>query len=690
MSVVGRSADYRLLAAIADVSDSELTAGLREAVAHQVLVAEPDGLAYRFRHALVHEAVYEDLLPNERVQMHTAVAAHLEQNPMWFDGDSTELASELACHWNAAHDQRKELPAALAAAEAATQKYAYPEALSHYERAVAVWEHLVDGPELAGMSHAQLLRLTADAAQMSGRFDRSVAFIGEALRAVDVDAEPIEAGLAHERLGRYLWQVNRPAEEYLAENYRAVELVPADPPTVERARVLATLGQQLMLAGRNLAAIETCWQAIDVAQQVGARAEEGHARNSLGSALGGIGKYDEGRNELERARDIAVQTRSWSDLARAAVNLSANLQSLGRWTEALDLALDGADVARRHGIERACGTFLRFNAAEAFYELGRWDEMEEQVREAEAIDAEGVDKQRGFLTMADLLAGRGQYDAALEQLDASRAMRGHMDPNPALEHAIVETRIRGWSGDVDGALDIALDVTRQGLSAEALMCGCSSAGPHLMTIAASLADDDKVAPFAEALDGWIDASDLAEEPSSAEVPALRRQLQAELHRDDPERWRAVADEWARGDRLPKLAYARYRQARAHLATGDRDAAEIAIQEADAVATRVGWAWMSEQTKALAQREHLDLGVDIAPPTPADRAGLTAREREVLRLLSAGRTNRQIGEELFISTKTASVHVSNILAKLQVSNRGEAAAAARRLGLDIDAPAAIAG
>ncbi len=69
-----------------------------------------------------------------------------------------------------------------------------------------------------------------------------------------------------------------------------------------------------------------------------------------------------------------------------------------------------------------------------------------------------------------------------------------------------------------------------------------------------------------------------------------------------------------------------------------------------------------------------------PATPAEQAGLTAHEREVLELLSEGRTNRQIGEVLFISTKTASVHVSNILAKLQVANRGEAAATARRLGL----------
>src|SRR5262249_22573336 len=108
-----------------------------------------------------------------------------------------------------------------------------------------------------------------------------------------------------------------------------------------------------------------------------------------------------------------------------------------------------------------------------------------------------------------------------------------------------------------------------------------------------------------------------------------------------------------------------------------------------LASRVGFAWMSDQIAEVARREQLDLGESLAPATPADRAGLTAREREVLRLLSEGRTNRQIGEELFIATKTASVHVSNILAKLQVTNRGEAAAAAGRLGLDAeDLPATV--
>ena len=314
LSVIGRSADYRLVTAVADMPEAELNEGLRDAVAHQVLVAEPDALAYEFRHTLVYEAIYEDLLPSERVRLHTAIADQLEREPDWYNGDATELASELVCHWTSAHDQRRALPATLEAARSAEQMYAYPEALQHTEAALALWGQVPDAPALTGLSHARLLRHAGEIAQMSGRFDRAVAYVREALDEVDAETDPVEAGLAHERLGRFLWGVNRPADEYLVENFKAVELIPPVPPTVERARVLATLGQQLMLAGRNTESIDICWQAIDVAQQVGARVEEGHARNTLGSALGGIGRFDDGRRRARacarhRARDPVLGRR---------------------------------------------------------------------------------------------------------------------------------------------------------------------------------------------------------------------------------------------------------------------------------------------------------------------------------------------------------------------------------------------
>jgi DNA-binding CsgD family transcriptional regulator len=151
----------------------------------------------------------------------------------------------------------------------------------------------------------------------------------------------------------------------------------------------------------------------------------------------------------------------------------------------------------------------------------------------------------------------------------------------------------------------------------------------------------------------------------------------------PARWRDVGDAWQRAQRLPHVAYARWREAQARLQGGEgAAAAEVPLREAHSIAATLRYVPMLAALEALARRARIEIGAPTdEASSPFDRVGLTAREREVLDLVAAGRTNRQIADELFISTKTASVHVSNILAKLGVSNRGEAAARARDLALE---------
>jgi DNA-binding CsgD family transcriptional regulator len=304
--------------------------------------------------------------------------------------------------------------------------------------------------------------------------------------------------------------------------------------------------------------------------------------------------------------------------------------------------------------------------------------MEEQIREANSVDVEGVDRMRSGQQWAQLLAGRGDYDAAAARLEEARGLRSkHDDHMASLEHAALDARIRAWSGDAAGAIAIA----RSEVATQGTPSACVDAGPALLAVAASVADDSAtLAGFAAVLDAWI-ADGRWGGGAPADYERVRAQIEAERHRDDAGAWRLVAQSWEAGNRLPNLAYARYREAGAHVAQGENTAAEAAAQESYEIATRVGFAWLVAQVGGLARAHGLDLGESLRVDTPAAATGLTAREREVLTLLAAGRTNRQIGEELFISTKTASVHVSNILAKLRVANRGEAAAAARRLGLD---------
>ena len=690
-AVIGRTADHRLLEAVAGLSHEELLAGTREAVAQHLLVTDGDALEYRFRHALVREAVEDDLLPGDRVALHTRVAEVLAEQPDWFDGGAAQLFAELACHWDAARDAPRALVAALDAARAAERIYAYGDALEHAELILALWAQVPDAEELTGMRHVEMVRYAATQAEMSGSTDRALDYIRSAIGEVDPVDDPVTAGMLHERFGRYLWMLSRSWSDILEHCREAVRLVPAEP-SPARAKVLATLGQQLMLAARNDEAISVCEQAIAVAQEVGDPVIEGHARNSLGATLGGIGRMDEGLAELHRARELALETESWEDVARAAVNEGGALHTMARDEEALAISLEGAEIARAHGLDRAYGSFLRLNAGEALRVLGRWDEADEQLREVEGTDPIGIDAWRLADQRCLLAVGRAHFETAraeaerVEQLiGPAGAVRDHL----TIEHAWIA--IASWSGDEAGALERAVDAMRAPVGELSL---CSDVGIEVIV---------------EGLAAGASAASRTREPDAREtylrqVGELGGQLDqwvatgrwgggrpghvtAEIARaagdDDGPRWLAVAELWASHGMRPREAYARFRAAEAFVRGDDREAAAASAREAYGRAREIGWVGVRDAIASLARRARLDLGTGSdAVASPADRYGLTARELDVVALVAEGRTNRQIADALFISAKTASVHVSNILAKLGVTNRGEAAAAARRLGLDL--------
>jgi DNA-binding CsgD family transcriptional regulator len=687
-AVVGRHVDHRMLVALVSLPEPLLLEALRDAVLEQVLVADDEGLGYRFRHALMHEAIYDDLLPGERVALHTRVAELLGEHPDWYSqcvGDACEgeIASEVACHWYAAHDSPRALSASLDAARAAERMYAYNEALAHDERALSLWASVPDAERLTGVRHIDVLRDAATQADRAGDLDRALAFARAALEEVDVDADPVTAGRLHERLARSLWITGAPLSEVLDECTEAVRLVP-DEPTEARASVLATRGQHLMLGGRP-DAIDACNEAIRAAQVAGSRAIEGHARNSLGSALTGIGRLDEGIEQLHQARALALETRTWADVARVAVNEGSALINMARLADALKISLEGAEIAHERGLDHSCGAFLRLNASEALFDLGRWDEIDEQLPLIESTLRTGIDEWRAAAFRSLMDAARGRFDearAASARLRAVLEQRGDDRERLSLERNDVAIAV--WEGDHATIAERALAVARRPV-ADARVCadvsvavaldGLAAAGPQRPEIAHALADE---------FDGWI-ASERWGGGRPGGLPALRAQVAAEVARADGRsdggEWTAVADMWAALDMGPRESYARWRASEAFVGAGDREAATVAAARAYELASAIGWAWVRDNVAVFARRARLAIELpDVSIVTPAERLGLTAREIEVLGLVAEGRTNRQIADTLYISSKTASVHVSNILTKLSVANRGEAAATARRLAL----------
>jgi tetratricopeptide (TPR) repeat protein len=207
------------------------------------------------------------------------------------------------------------------------------------------------GPGAAASSpldQIAVLHRAAEAADLAGRCELAVALATRALGQIDADAEPLRAGVLLDRLCHYYWFASD-SSAAMAAVEQAVATVPADPPTWERARVLAAHGRVLMLMGRESQAMARCEEAIAVARQVGARAEEAHALNMLGTALCTLGNMEAGIAYLEQARAIASELGEVTELILVHMNLATVLEESGRCADAAEIYLAGLDVARRFG-----------------------------------------------------------------------------------------------------------------------------------------------------------------------------------------------------------------------------------------------------------------------------------------------------------------------------------------------------
>ncbi len=447
-AVIGNRVPHGFLAAVAASQQMELDPeALRECVEQHVLVVDDAG--YRFRHALVQEAVYDDLLPGERAGMHARVAEVLDRQPALLEARTADVDAELACHWYSAHELAHALRASVRAADGARQMYAFPEALAHLERALELWDRVPDAERLAEASYAEVMLRAAAVAELSGRLDHALALAERALEAVDETEDPVAAALVHERIARYAWMNRRAFDDIVVHNEAAVELVPAAPPTRERALVEAALGQQLMVHDRSNEALAWCDAAIATARAVGDRVIEGHARNTRGAALAHAGRLDEGLGELYLALEIARENGSWPDVSRAYVNISGALEGASRFAEALAVARAGLDEVENHGLSQCDGVFLRTHLAEALFELGHWDEVERQLRDLDRMFAVGIDAThrdegwfRLFLHRGDVAGAQAVY----EHMSQHAASTGAREMSPYFAGALAMAR-----GDLQGA-----------------------------------------------------------------------------------------------------------------------------------------------------------------------------------------------------------------------------------------------
>ncbi|MCV0404288.1 MAG: AAA family ATPase [Chloroflexi bacterium] len=697
-SVAGARVDHATLALVAGLRDDELTEAIREAVEHHLLVptAPEETPGYRFRHALVQEVVYEELLPNERTRLHAAYAGTLDARA---NGDAREragVAAQLAHHWFLAHDHEHALPAALDAARAAVETFAHHEAQALLERALEMWPKVPVHRLPAGIDRRSILEDAAEAAAQSGNTRRSIDLVRSALAETDPVIEPMRAGVLHHRLAWYLnesgdWQAGVRAME------RAVELIPLDPPSQERARVVADLAHSLMIRSRFTESMAMAEAALAVSRSVGARLAETRALTALGLDLACRSDLARGIPMLRDGYALAMELADPQAIFLTSVGLGWALDEAALHAEALEIATAARERLRSMGADARFGGQLGSKMARALYDLGRWDEA------LRVIDAEIAGDPTRY-AMRWLLSNR-------IQLNIGRGIFAEVRRDLATYEALGE-QVVGPDPDLMGARRAELAIaTGDPRAARALVAETLARldEPELDTDARRLLVTGLRAEASEA----DQARDVGDRRRLAAAIERSTELQAQVRRHEA-RIREVATELSR----PIVADLVFCEALASRTRGEvdveawetavaerrllgrpfelgrvllgfatvairarrRDDGAAAIAEAHAIAVDLGSGPLRENVESLARRARIGIeGVDTADDAVA-RLGLTPREREVLALVADGRSNRQIGDALFMAESTAGVHVSNILSKLGVTRRSEAAALAHRMGL----------
>jgi DNA-binding CsgD family transcriptional regulator/tetratricopeptide (TPR) repeat protein len=687
-AVAGRRVEHDLLRAAVQLPEDELESALREAVGRQLLVPGEDA-TYSFRHALTREAVYTDLLPGERVRLHRAFAKLLAGH-----GRSGESAAERAHHSRESHDLADALTASLEAADHAQRVGAPAEELRHLETVLELWPAVDPAARPQDGDSVTLTLRASAAAAHAGETHRAVHLTRAALARAGSDADSELAARVRYTLAGNLMRIDnlKAAFTYSSE---ALAMIPAEPPSYTWVWAAATHVMAARYVGRDEDAERVARQALSIAEQLRLADAQADLMISLVGLEAPNRRTPGGRDRLRQARELARGASNIPVEMRALYNLAVGCYESGDLDECLTWLADGLDRARRAGLlSSPYALELRYLQSLVLYTLGRWEEC---ARAAEA-DTERLPAAGGFATGPALYVAlaRGDQDAT----DRAHALLdGPFDWMATLVAGIVLTDAAAAGGDAEAAVE-RMRATIAALTGDSAT-DRPDVGVRLAALALSAVADAaaQARPTGDAAGAsrWTDtASELVElarataakgEDGSRQGPeglAWLARAEAEWLRahsgPDVAAWEKAVAAFGYGDPY-ELARCRRRLAEALLAAGRRaEAAEQARAVRD-TAVHLGAVPLREAVDALIRRGRL-----AESPSDAGRAAvLTARESDVLRLLVRGRTNRQIGEELFITGKTASVHVSNILAKLGAASRTEAVSIAYREGLIDPAP-----
>jgi DNA-binding CsgD family transcriptional regulator/tetratricopeptide (TPR) repeat protein len=684
-AVAGRQVSHELLAGVLDIDAVGLDAALREAV-EQHLLEPTGGTGYEFRHALLAEAVYADLLPGERVRLHARYFQVLTTA-------GSASAAELARHARESHDLAAAFTASVRAGDEAMTVAAAEDAMRHFESALELAAH---APPATSNPASSVAAKAAEAASVAGHAFRALALARQSLADLPAGADPLVRASVLLDVARYAIPVDSETD-IQRTTAAALRLVPAGVADSLRARIAAIHARHLRSMGLDLEARRWAQEAIQLATVAGDTDTADEARTTAavldqraGDPTTAIKTLLELREQARSRGELASELRSGYTLGNLYLEGGDLLHAVAAYEGAAQRARAGGRPWAVFGIEsRVLATLTR-------YYLGDWDaslahcsvggQAPPPLGEAMLVAARlAVLAGRGelsalvllphlaewrpresmvavqMLAAADLYAYAGEPNKALELLDTIAAELVELWQQPLLPAQI---RLSGL------ALGILSDSVA-GLSQTDRRAAVERGERYVAAAKAVVTDNEQSARHvgveALAWDCRLDAEwNRLRWLAGIDAPSLETNIAG---------WQAALTAFDYGDQYEQ-ARCRSRLATVLSAAGQSAEAAEQVERATVTARALGAVPLLKALGTLRPGK----SAEASSSTAATRPGLTAREIEVLGLLELGRTNRQIAQQLYISEKTVSVHVSNILAKLGAHSRTEAAAIGRRDGL----------
>ncbi len=700
VAVAGRPQRVEQLAGVAASTglSTDVVPLLRQAVDGGVLEARTEGRLW-FVHPLLAEILEAGLFTEERRRLHAAFAASLEPAPGTEPGPDLDRTVSLADHYHEARDQKQAFRWAVFAGEAAGRAGGSTEALRLLRRALTLWP---DVPE-AGVSRLDLLRRIRGAAEQAGNNEQELVAVEDLLALLDPQHQPLQTA---ELLVRRMLLRHSTGREFasLTDVREAVRLSTPYPNSVEHALAVAELAHAELWnaepSGPTRAAA-----AVALARACGSPKALSYALTAtlMARVLADDAGSEQAQRDGQEAQDAAARAQDFWAFVHAALWAANTVDGAAsrEWLER---------CARSRATMTSCGAphpyvaMLSADEALGLLLLGDWRGCVERLRVALGSSPGPQGDVHARLTAALLASWQGRSAEAAAHL--ARAEELFAERSTYLSHpfAAVRAELATSRGDTEVALTAAVSAADGALPPT--MC------VRLLPLAArALANDvqaarDRAADPSTAMARLRDlrrsCPDVLVQPGAgaayaAQVAAMQDLYDAEAQR--AEAAPAAAGDWGRAAKaclvaqLPwDEAYAQWRTAEALLAgrSGRDEAgapaaapAAAALRRAHELAGALEAAPLLAEVKALARSARVSLAPVPGPwmvTTAPDLPGLTPREREVLALVVAGRTYREIARDLVISEKTVSVHVSNLLRKSGTTSRVELAQLVRRLAV----------